>query len=132
MVPIVIYACNVLHKFCESRGCSLDEEAVKAEMRRNQIEEDVNKNIPDPVYSSTTGEGVVVRDTFTSFIGEIITHEWHKENTVYSSYFKSYTPRFYINFRSNEIIWLFPWISTWSACVTLYYMFLKIYSPCTL
>lgn len=75
MVPIVIYACNVLHKFCESRGCSLDEEAVKAEMRRNQIEEYVNKNIPDPVYSCTTGEGVVVRDTFTSFIGEIITHE---------------------------------------------------------
>lgn len=75
MVPTVIYACFVLHNFCESRGCSLDEEAVKAQMRRNQIEEDINKNIPDPIYSCTTGEGVVVRDTLASFIGQIITHE---------------------------------------------------------
>lgn len=27
MVPAVIYACFVLHNFCESHGCSLDEEA---------------------------------------------------------------------------------------------------------
>lgn len=74
MVPTVIYACFVLHNFCESRGCSLDEEAVKAQMGRNQMEEDINKNIPDPVYSCTTG-GVVVRDTLTSFIGQIFTHE---------------------------------------------------------
>ena len=75
MVPVVIYACFVLHNFCESRGCSLDEEAVKAQMRRYQIEEDINKNIPDPVYSCTTGVGVVVRDTLGSFIGQIITRE---------------------------------------------------------
>ena len=91
MVPTVIYACFVLHNFCESRGCTLDEEAVKAQMRGSQIEEDINKNIPDPVYSCTTGD-VVVRDTLTSFIGQIITHEWYKQSTVYSSYCKFIHP----------------------------------------
>ena len=75
MVPTVIYACFVLHNFSESHGCGLDEEAVKAQMRQNQIEEDINKNIPDPIYSCTTGEGVVVKDTLASFIGQIITHK---------------------------------------------------------
>lgn len=75
MVPTIIYACFVLHNFCESRGCSLDEEAVKAQMRRNQKEEDINKNIPDPIYSCSTGEGVAVRDTLASYIGQIIAHE---------------------------------------------------------
>ena len=68
LVPTVVYACFVLHNFCESGGGSLDEEAVKAQIRRNQIEEYMNKNVPDPVYSCTTGEGVVVRDTLTSYI----------------------------------------------------------------
>jgi len=104
MVPTVIYACFVLHNFGESRGCSLDEEAVKAQMRRNQIEEDINKNIPDPIYSCTTGEGVVVRDTLASLSPTSDT----KENTVYSSDFKSHTLQFYINFRTSKIIWLFP------------------------
>ena len=79
MVPTVIYACFVLHNFCESHGCSLDEEAVKAQMRQNQIEEDINKNIPDSIYSCTTGEGVVVRDSLASFIGQIITCDGTKE-----------------------------------------------------
>ena len=67
-VPTVIYACFVLHNFCESHGCSLDEDAVKAQMRRNQIEEEKYKSIPDPVYSCASGEGVVVRETLTSYI----------------------------------------------------------------
>ena len=48
MVPTVIYACFVLHKFCESHGCSLGEEAIKAQMRGNQIEEDINKTFLTP------------------------------------------------------------------------------------
>ena len=68
LVPTVVYACFVLHNFCESGGGSLDEENVKAQIRRNQIEEYMSKNVPDPVYSRTTGEGVVVRDTLTSYI----------------------------------------------------------------
>ena len=63
LVPTAVYACFVLHNFCESVGGSLDEEAVKAQIHRNQIEEYMNKNVPDPVYSCTTGEGVVVRQT---------------------------------------------------------------------
>ena len=59
LVPTVVYACFVRHNFCESGGGSLDEEAVKAQIRRNQTEY-TNKNVPDPVYSCTTGEGVVV------------------------------------------------------------------------
>lgn len=82
MVPSIIYACFVLQNSCESCGCSLDEEAVKAQMRWNQIEEDINKNIPDPIYSCTTGEGVAVRDTLTSFIGQIITHKWHRVQCI--------------------------------------------------
>lgn len=53
LVPTVVYACFVLHNFCESGGGSLAEVAVKAQIRRNQIEEDMNKSVPDPIYSCT-------------------------------------------------------------------------------
>jgi len=55
LIPTVIYASFVLHNFCESRSCSLDEGAVKAQVRQNEIEEEMHKNVPDPIYSSTTG-----------------------------------------------------------------------------
>lgn len=46
MVPTVVNSCFVLHNFCESRGGSLDEEAVEAQVRRNQIQEDIKRAGP--------------------------------------------------------------------------------------
>ena len=67
-VPKVILACFVLHNFCELHGCTLDEAQIQAHMKSNQDDEEAHKNVPDPVYSCSSSEGEVVRDTLTSFI----------------------------------------------------------------
>ena len=69
-VPTVIYACFVLHNFCESHNTYLDEKLVKNQLRKAQLNEDLDKNNPDPVYSCDTGEGEVVRSILTEYIRE--------------------------------------------------------------
>ena len=67
-IPIVVMACFVLHNFCEWHNNTIDKEAVRAQMEWNCSEESTNKNIPDPIYSCTTGEGELVRKTLTSYV----------------------------------------------------------------
>ena len=46
-VPLVVFACFVLHNFCERNKTCIDEELVKSQM---QVASTVNeKNVPDPI-----------------------------------------------------------------------------------
>ena len=67
-VPILIYACFVLHSFCELECCHLDENLVGMQIERSKAEEENLKNIPDPVYSYGNGEGEFVSSVLTSYI----------------------------------------------------------------
>ena len=67
-IPTVIYACFVLHNYCEKHNVYVDPDVVNSQiqlMRRNEVE---FRNIPDPVYSSNEGEGEVVRTNLTGLI----------------------------------------------------------------
>lgn len=68
MVPTVAYSCFVLHNYCESKGISLDDEEVQAQIRRHRTEEERLANIPDPVYSCQTSEGEYVRSVLAKYI----------------------------------------------------------------
>ena len=57
-IPIVVMACFVLHNFCEWHN----------DTKCNCSEDNTHKNIPDPIYSCTTGEGEQVRKTLTSYV----------------------------------------------------------------
>ena len=65
--PNLIYACFVLHNFCELRKNYINEELVKA-----QIEFDKQKqnhlHVPDQIYSTDGSEGLVVRRLLAGFI----------------------------------------------------------------
>lgn len=67
-IPVVVLACFVLHNFCELHNDNIDVEVVKAQMEWNKSQDDLRRNIPDPVYSGTTGEGEAVRETLTKYI----------------------------------------------------------------
>jgi len=57
----IIYACFVLHNYCEKHNVNIDEDLVITQiefMKENEVQ---CKNIPDPVYSCDVGEGIVVR-----------------------------------------------------------------------
>ena len=69
-VPFLIYACFVLHNFCELESCHLDENLVRMQILRNKAEEEKLKNFPDPVYSYDNGEGEFVRSVLTSYIND--------------------------------------------------------------
>ena len=69
-VPILIYACFVLHDFCERECCHLDENLVWMQIERSKAEEEKLKTIPDPVYSYDNGEGEFVRSVLTSYIND--------------------------------------------------------------
>ena len=67
-VPSVIYACFVLHNFCEKNKSYIDKDSVKYQIDLIKTNENEFKNIPDPVYSVDEGEGQVVRRTLTNLI----------------------------------------------------------------
>ena len=70
MVPTMIYACFVLHNYCDLNHNSLDQDEIESQMQRHQLEEERNKNTPDPVYSSNNDEGEYVRSILTDYIGQ--------------------------------------------------------------
>ena len=64
-IPKVVYACFVLHNYCEKRSVYVDEDVVNSQIefiRRNEAE---FQNNPDPIYSCNEEEGVVVRKILT-------------------------------------------------------------------
>ena len=67
-IPIVVMACFVLHNFCKWHNDTIDQEAARAQMEWNCSEDNTHKNIPDPIYSCTTGEGELVRQTLTGYV----------------------------------------------------------------
>ena len=67
-IPNVVLSCFVLHNFCELYNDTNDEELVRSQIARNRSMETENQNVPDPVYSCTTGEGEAVRDVITQYI----------------------------------------------------------------
>ena len=67
-IPIVVLSCFVLHNFCELHNDTIDEELVRSQVARNRSMETEYQNVPDPVYSCTTGEGEATRDVITQYI----------------------------------------------------------------
>ena len=67
-VPIAIYACFVLHNFCESNNCYLDRDLVEQQSTVQLDRDNGRENVPEPVFSGNTDEGLVVRDVITSYI----------------------------------------------------------------
>lgn len=68
LVPIVVYACFVLHNFCEQKNCFVDKELVQQQQCAQIVNQQQAKTIPDPIFSGTLDEGAVIRSIITSFI----------------------------------------------------------------
>ena len=71
-IPEIIYACFVLHNFCEIQRVSLDDEAVQ-----QQIAYDIAtqpNTVADCLYSCNTAEGAQVRSIITKMYREHIPH----------------------------------------------------------
>ena len=66
-LPTVIYACFVLHNYCEKHNVNVDEDLVMTQIELMK-EKEVQFNIPDPVYSCHAGEGIVYRRIFTDLV----------------------------------------------------------------
>ena len=67
-VPVVVYACFVLHNYCEINKSYLEEDLIRCQMELNTRNEEQNQSIVDPVYSGDHSEGNVVRKTITNYI----------------------------------------------------------------
>ena len=69
-IPTVIYACFILHNFCERHNSYIDEDQVKIQLDLLRKNEKTFKNLPDPNFSCIDGEGEVIRHTITEFISD--------------------------------------------------------------
>ncbi len=65
-VPIVVYACFVLHNFCERRRSYLDDDMVRDQVQAAKTTH--GDSLPGSVYSTDSGEGAVIRDLLTEYI----------------------------------------------------------------
>ncbi len=51
-VLTVVYACFGLHNFCETNQSYVDEDQVKSQIELNKRNENQNKDMLDPIYST--------------------------------------------------------------------------------
>lgn len=65
---MVVYACFTLHNFCELHKTDVDHELIRRQVEIIRANEEEHKNLPDPVYSSTSDEGDIIRKILTSHI----------------------------------------------------------------
>ena len=74
-LPVAIYACFVLHNFCEQNNSFVDQELVhqQCEVQRNNQQQTIN--VPDPVFSGNLDEGIVIRNIITSYIEKYLPEE---------------------------------------------------------
>lgn len=71
-VPEIIYACFVLHNFCEIQGVNIDDDVVQRHIAHDMaVQPDTT---PDRLYSCNTTEGAQVRDIITKMYREHIPH----------------------------------------------------------
>ena len=67
-VPTAIYACFVLHNYCEMDSCAFDEDLVERQVSKHVHDEKKIINVQDPIYSVNTDEGSVIRDIIKCYI----------------------------------------------------------------
>ena len=62
-VPSIVYACFVLHNFCESRKASIYQEAVNKEINNEQVMQDCHHHQGQgQIHSYNSANGALVRD----------------------------------------------------------------------
>ena len=67
-IPTVIYACSVLHNFCEYHNTYVDEDLVKLKTEDAKRNNEWIDHAPYPVYSCNISEGEVVRRMLLEYI----------------------------------------------------------------
>lgn len=67
-VPVLIYACFILHNICEENRSFVDEDLVKTQREIGNKREEDAKSLPDPVFSFDSSEGALVRDVLTKYV----------------------------------------------------------------
>ena len=65
-VPTAIYACFVLHNYCELNKCAIDSKQVTFHIELEKKERECVH--PHPVLSGNLGEGEVARDVLQQYI----------------------------------------------------------------
>ena len=67
-VPIVVFACFVLHNYCERNNSYIDESQIRAQLEIGKENENKNQSNPDPFFSCDAGEGEVIRNILVDYI----------------------------------------------------------------
>ena len=68
ILPTVIYACFILHNYCEKNKLYIDEKVVKSQIEILKNNEENYKNVPGPKISFDCGEGTLTRKKITQYI----------------------------------------------------------------
>ena len=67
-IPKLVYACFVLHNFCKKNSVTVDQDAVNIQIQFIRKSEMEHQNIPDPIYSYSEEEGIIVRETLAKLV----------------------------------------------------------------
>ena len=70
LVPIVVYACFVLHNYCELMHGGVDTGLVNQQKAQHVYDDEQQRARGDPIYSGNTDEGLIIREIITSYIEE--------------------------------------------------------------
>ena len=67
-VPIAVYACFVLHNYCELNNCTIDQHLVEQQISKHIHDERQYKGLTDQIYSGNTDEGKAVREAIRKYM----------------------------------------------------------------
>ena len=67
-IPYIVYACFVLHNFCEMSNIQIDRELVQAHTKEIRSDDKILQSHQDNTYVCNTDEEQLVRDIITSYM----------------------------------------------------------------
>ena len=68
ILPTVIYACFILHNYCEKNKLYIDLEVVKSQREILKKNEKNYKNVPEPIFLFDCGEDTITRKAITQHL----------------------------------------------------------------
>ena len=67
-IPTIVYACFVLHNFCEMSDLTIEQDVLRAHITEIHEKDDSRANEADSIYSCNTDEGGLVREVITDYM----------------------------------------------------------------
>ena len=67
-IPYIVYACFVLHNYCEISNVPIDDELVQKHIKEIHKDDEIHRAHHDNIFACNTDEGQLIRNVITTYM----------------------------------------------------------------